>query len=103
LPDPCAFSSYIRSFELFKAPDDITDFGIAQAKPGLPDRNKKLSPNSLQKIPKLSQISPNFWKLFRLYKNINFFTGNQSFKALLSFALCFTRKRIDFQHYANIS
>jgi len=38
-----------------------------------------------------------------LYQNINFLTGNQPFKALLSFSLYFTRKRIGFQHFANIS
>jgi len=30
--------------------------------PGLPDRNKKLLPNSLQEIEKLSKNSPNVWK-----------------------------------------
>jgi len=53
---------------------------------------KKLHPNLLQKNSqtqqKNSQISGN------LYQNINFFTGNQSFTALLSFTLYFTRKRI---------
>jgi len=29
--------------------------------------------------------------------------GNQSFTALLSFGLCFNRKRIGFQHFAKIS
>jgi len=28
--------------------------------------------------------------------------GNQSFTALLSFGLCFNRKRIGFQHFAKI-
>jgi len=62
-----------------------------------------MSPNSHQEIAELSRNSPNVWKWLHLCQNINFFTGNQSFKALLSFALYFTRKRIDFQHFANIS
>jgi len=33
----------------------------------------------------------------------NFYTGFQSFTALSFFALDFTRKRIGFQHFANIS
>jgi len=69
----------------------------------LPDGNKKLSPNSLQKLAKLSKNLPNFLKWLHLYQNIKFFIENQSFKALLSFALNFTRKRIAFQHFANIS
>jgi len=60
-------------------------------------------PNSLQKIAKLSKNSPNFMKWLQFYQNINFFTRNQSFKAFLSFALYFTRKRIGFRHFANIS
>jgi len=77
---------------------DILDYFI----PGLPDGNKKLSPNSLQKIAKLNKNSPNILKLLHLCQNINFVTGNQSFKALSSFALNFSRKRIGFQHFANI-
>jgi len=48
----------------------------------VPDRNKKLTPNSHQKIATLNRNSPNFWKWLHLYKNINFFTGDQSFKAI---------------------
>jgi len=51
-----------------------------------------------------SQTQQKFAKLLQMvafYQNINFFTGNQSFKVLLSFALYFTR--IGFQHFANIS
>jgi len=42
--------------------------------PGLPDGNKKLSLNSLQKIAKLSRNLPNFLKWLHLYQNINIFT-----------------------------
>jgi len=69
---------------------------------GLPDRKKKLSPNSLQKIAKISKNSPNVWKWLHLYQNVIFFIVNQSFKGLLSSALYFTRKRRDFQHFATI-
>jgi len=68
----------------------------------LPDRNKKLLPNSLQKTAKFSKTS-NFLEWLHLYQNINFFTGNQSFKALLFVALHFTRKQIGFQHFSNTS
>jgi len=44
-----------------------------------------------------------FKKWLHLYQNINFFTGNQSLEALLSFAVHFTRQRVGFQHFANIS
>jgi len=71
--------------------------------PGLLDRNKKLSPNSLQKKAKLSKTSPNALKWLYIYQNINFFAGYQSFRVLLSFALYLTRNRIGFQHFANIS
>ena len=84
-----------------------------KSRSGLPDKNKKLLPNSLQKLAKLSKNSPNFWKWLHLYQNIVFFIGNQLFKALLSFALYFTRKHIgisilqiylnnQFRHFAKI-
>jgi len=38
-----------------------------------------------------------------LHPNFNFFTEKQLFKAPFSFALYFTRKRLGFQHFANIS
>jgi len=69
----------------------------------LPDRNKKLSPNSLQEIVKLSKSLPKSGNGGIFTTTLFFFTGNQSFKALLSFALYFTRKRIGFQHFSNIS
>jgi len=69
----------------------------------LQDKNKKLSPNSLQKIAKLTKNPPNIWKWSKLHHNIIFFTGNQSLEALLSFACYFTRKRRGFQHFGNIS
>jgi len=46
-----------------------------------PDRNIKLSPNSLQNITKLNKNLANFWKWSYLYQNINFFTEDQSLKA----------------------
>jgi len=70
--------------------------------PGLPDRKKKLSPNSLQKIAELSKNSPNVWKWMHLYQNVIFFIVNQSFKGLLSSLLYFIRKPRVFQHFANI-
>jgi len=49
-----------------------------------------------QKVAKLLEM-------VAFYLNIIFFTGNQSFKALLPSALYFIRKRIGFQHFTNIS
>jgi len=66
----------------------------------LPDKNKKLSPKETVKLNKSLPKSGNGGTFT---KTLIFFTGNQSFKALLSFALYFTRKRIGFQHFANIS
>jgi len=70
--------------------------------PELPDRNKKLSPNLLQKIAKLRKNWSNFWKCLHLYQSIHFFTGKQSFKASFSFALQ-TAKKLSFEHFANFS
>jgi len=55
------------------------------------------------KLAKLSKNSLNVLKWLHLYQNTDFFTGNQFFNALLSLALYFTRKRIGFQPFANVS
>jgi len=59
---------------------------------GLPDRNKKLSPNSLQKIAKLSKNSPNFWRWLHLYQNINFFHWKSVVQNFVIFRLVFYQK-----------
>ena len=39
---------------------------------GRNNRNKILSPNSLQNAAKLNKNSPNFWKRLHLYQNVSF-------------------------------
>jgi len=102
-----AFQSFLQKSRYKISPfNNITakkHFLLLLAYSGLPDGNKKLSPNSLKKIAKLSKNSPNFLKWLHHYQNMNFFTENQSLKALLLFPLNFTRNRTGFQHFANIS
>ena len=78
---------------------EIISVAYTHLRAEFPDRSKKLSQNSLQKIAKLSKNLPNDWKWLHLYQNINFFTANKSFKPLFFFRLVFYQKACRFSTF----